>query len=147
MGICNSEGIIYDFAGPYFVSRDEFAFGKPTRYIPLDPTLLSSSSSADRDSEATAAAWDSALDTAVTLYRTQMYNFFTNNCHSFCATALSYMSYRGRHSYNMAYLCIWMMFCGKYVSFAAFLKTYAGLFILAALVTAFTVPFTVKSSS
>ena len=32
-GICNSEGIIYDFAAPYFVSVDNMAFGNPTKFV------------------------------------------------------------------------------------------------------------------
>ena len=41
-GICTSEGVIYDFAGPYYVSVDDMAFGNPTKYIYLDlrKTLL-----------------------------------------------------------------------------------------------------------
>ncbi|KTG04358.1 hypothetical protein cypCar_00049693 [Cyprinus carpio] len=31
MGICTSAGVIRDFAGPYFVSEDNMAFGKPTK--------------------------------------------------------------------------------------------------------------------
>ncbi len=37
MGICTSEGVIRDFAGPYFVSEDDMAFGWPTRYMIMDP--------------------------------------------------------------------------------------------------------------
>ncbi len=37
MGICTSSGVIRDFAGPYFVSEDNMAFGNPTRYLQLDP--------------------------------------------------------------------------------------------------------------
>eukprot|EP00232_Nephroselmis_pyriformis_P024679 CAMPEP_0182865510 /NCGR_PEP_ID=MMETSP0034_2-20130328/7727_1 /TAXON_ID=156128 /ORGANISM="Nephroselmis pyriformis, Strain CCMP717" /LENGTH=72 /DNA_ID=CAMNT_0024997807 /DNA_START=112 /DNA_END=327 /DNA_ORIENTATION=+ len=36
-GICRSDGVILDFAGPYYVSVDQMAFGRPTRYVPLDP--------------------------------------------------------------------------------------------------------------
>ena len=39
MGIATSEGIIRDFAGPYYVSEDNMAFGAPTKYWPLDPSL------------------------------------------------------------------------------------------------------------
>ena len=39
MGIATSAGIIHDFAGPYFVSEDNMAFGKPTKYWKLDPEL------------------------------------------------------------------------------------------------------------
>ena len=31
MGIASSVGIIYDFAGPYTVSEDHMAFGRPTK--------------------------------------------------------------------------------------------------------------------
>lgn len=31
MGVCDSNGLIYDFAGPYFVNRGALSFGSPTR--------------------------------------------------------------------------------------------------------------------
>ena len=37
MGICTSEGVIRDFAGPYYVSEGNMAFGEPTRYLKLQP--------------------------------------------------------------------------------------------------------------
>lgn len=36
MGICYTNGIIRDFAGPYYVSEDNMGFGRPTRYWRLD---------------------------------------------------------------------------------------------------------------
>lgn len=36
-GIANSDGVIYDFAGPYTIGVEEMAFGSPTRYIQLNP--------------------------------------------------------------------------------------------------------------
>jgi len=30
-GICDSEGVIWDFAGPYTIGREKMAFGSPTR--------------------------------------------------------------------------------------------------------------------
>ncbi|XP_072131609.1 transmembrane protein 222-like isoform X2 [Mobula birostris] len=40
MGICTLSGIIRDFAGPYYVSEDNMAFGSPTRYWQLDPAKV-----------------------------------------------------------------------------------------------------------
>lgn len=37
MGICDSRGVVYDFAGPYTIGVDDMAFGKPTRILVLDP--------------------------------------------------------------------------------------------------------------
>ena len=35
-GICGTDGIIYDFAGPYYISKDDFAFGETHKYVALD---------------------------------------------------------------------------------------------------------------
>ena len=35
-GICDSIGIINDFAGPYFISINDFAFGKTYQYVKLN---------------------------------------------------------------------------------------------------------------
>ncbi|PNH03544.1 Protein REVERSION-TO-ETHYLENE SENSITIVITY1 [Tetrabaena socialis] len=37
MGVCSSTGRTFDFAGPFTVNEDMLLFGKPTRYILLDP--------------------------------------------------------------------------------------------------------------
>lgn len=37
IGIATSDGVIMDFGGPYFVSVDKMSFGKPTRYLVLNP--------------------------------------------------------------------------------------------------------------
>ena len=39
MGITDSRGVIYDFAGPYHIGEGCMAFGAPTRYLQLDPKL------------------------------------------------------------------------------------------------------------
>lgn len=33
MGICDSRGVVYDFAGPYTIGIDDLAFGAATRYV------------------------------------------------------------------------------------------------------------------
>jgi hypothetical protein len=41
-GICGSDGIIHDFAGPYTITIDNMAFGEPTKYVELavkDPAV------------------------------------------------------------------------------------------------------------
>ena len=35
VGICRQDGVILDFAGPYFVNVDNFAFGAVARYVQL----------------------------------------------------------------------------------------------------------------
>lgn len=57
MGIADSRGIIYDFAGPYTIGEDNMAFGNPTRYLRLDP------------GRCTAEHWDEAVAAASETYR------------------------------------------------------------------------------
>jgi hypothetical protein len=64
MGIANSEGVIYDFAGPYFVSIDDFSFGRPTRYIQLDPSK-------------TRKDWDEIVEKGKDYYCTRMVSYLT----------------------------------------------------------------------
>lgn len=37
LGICQTNGVILDFAGPFFVNVDNFAFGATARFHRLDP--------------------------------------------------------------------------------------------------------------
>lgn len=57
MGIADSRGVIYDFAGPYTIGVDDMAFGRPTRYLQLDPARCSDEH------------WDEAVARASEIYR------------------------------------------------------------------------------
>lgn len=43
VGICQTNGVILDFAGPFFVNVDNFAFGATARFHRLDPKKVSKS--------------------------------------------------------------------------------------------------------
>lgn len=62
MGIATSTGVIRDFAGPYHVSEDNMAFGKPTKYWQLNYAKAKGG----------AQGWDSAVAEASELYKTRM---------------------------------------------------------------------------
>lgn len=62
MGIATSTGIIRDFAGPYHVSEDNMAFGKPTKYWQLNC----------RKVKGEAQGWDAAVAEASEIYKTRM---------------------------------------------------------------------------
>ena len=72
-GICSSNGIIHDFAGSYFVSVDDFAFGKVTKYVQLNLNEIEKIN------------WDKAIDKGDERYNMETHNLFCNNCHSHCA--------------------------------------------------------------
>ena len=117
-GIGTSSGIIHDFAGSFFVSVDDFAFGKPTKYIKL------------KLSEQEKYNWDRAIEKGDNKYKSEEHNIFINNCHSHVAYILNQLNYKGKNNYNM--LSIWWMLIakGKYVSFCGFFKTYFGFLII-----------------
>lgn len=121
MGIAMSNGNIRDFAGPYFVSEDNMAFGRPTRYLKLDPHKVNGN----------AIEWDESVSKASVIYGTRMHNLFCDNCHSHVGMALQIMKYNNRVNWNMIVLAFWMFFAGKYVGVWGFVKTWAPfLFIL-----------------
>ena len=97
---------------------DNFAFGKPTKYIKLEL------------SEQEKYNWDTAIKKGDNKYNLQEHNLCTNNCHSHVAYVLNQLNYKGKNNYNM--LNIWWMLVvkGKYISCYGFFKTYLGFFII-----------------
>ncbi|OQV20150.1 Transmembrane protein 222 [Hypsibius exemplaris] len=127
MGIATSKGVIRDFAGPYYVSEDNMAFGNPTRYMQLDAKKAAQGSS----------GWDTAIADASKIYDGRIHNLCCDNCHSHVATALNLMTYDGRSSWNMIKLCFQMLVFGRYVSKAAMFKSWLPfLIILTIIITA-----------
>ena len=87
-GISNSHGVIYDFAGPYTIGKQHMAFGPPTRYIQLDPSLC-------RDMD-----WDAAVEQGCEIYSQRMHNICCDNCHSHVAQCLNLMGYNNKKTYK-----------------------------------------------
>lgn len=115
LGIALSTGVIRDFAAPYFVAEDNLAFGKPARYLQLDP---------QRVRNGRAAEWDDCVTKASVVYGTRMHNLFCDNCHSHVGMALRLMHYDNSTRYNMVLLACWMFVCGKYVGVWGFVRTW-----------------------
>lgn len=111
-GIADSEGIIFDFAGPYTIGREHMAFGEPTRFIQLDPKKC-----ADMD-------WDRAVREGCNMYSRRMHNIFCDNCHSHVAATLNSAGYNGSRGFGMVGIGVWFFFQGKFTSLQAFLRTY-----------------------
>ncbi|CAG5129670.1 unnamed protein product, partial [Candidula unifasciata] len=105
MGICTSAGVIRDFAGPYFVSEDDMAFGNPVKYWQMDLAKAKNGKE----------SWDRAVADASEEYKHRMHNLFCDNCHSHVAMALNLMNYSGSSSWNMVKLCFFMLIYGKYI--------------------------------
>lgn len=142
MGICDSRGVIWDFQGPYSIGRDDMAFGRPTRYIQLDPRLakafVKSVSGGNRraSDKEVRTAWDKSVHHTNCHYSKRMHNICCQNCHHHTARAMNQMGYRGMSSWNQFYLAFWVFFCGRFRSASAVIFTFApfctilGLFLM-----------------
>ncbi|KAM0924613.1 hypothetical protein ACQ4PT_004587 [Festuca glaucescens] len=120
IGICREDGVILDFAGPNFVSVDNFAFGAVARYIQVNGDerykLLGTQ---------VEATWDDALKKGVQEFQNRSYNLFTCNCHSFVANNLNRLFYSGHDKWNVVSLAAVMFLRGRWVSTTSVVKTFA----------------------
>jgi len=113
MGICTANGVVRDFAGPYYVSQDDMAFGWPTKYWQLSPHLVSSGHH-----------WDDSVKQASDEYMTRMHKLCCDNCHSHVSMALNLMRYNGKSNYNMVSTFFLFTIHSKYIGLWSFLKTW-----------------------
>ena len=118
-GIETSSGVIHDFASSFFISVDDFAFGKPTKYYQLDLN------------EQEQYEFDRAIEKADNKYNMKEHNLCFNNCHSHVACVLNNIKYKGKNNYTMIHVWWMLITRGKYVSFCGFIKTYFGFLFFA----------------
>ena len=90
-GIADSRGVIHDFAGPYYISQDKFAFGETHKYVKL----------ANLEEHAP-LEYDDAINKANEDFKKLMHNLICNNCHLHVARALNYLGYKGAYRTKMA---------------------------------------------
>lgn len=90
-----------------------------TRYMPIDMTLLTSSSTS---SASVADQWDAAIHTADTHFSQQMHNLATNNCHHHTALALQHAGLGSGWS-SQVQLAVRMAVYGRWKSGGAMLCT------------------------
>lgn len=121
MGIALSNGVIRDFAGPYFVSEDNFAFGRPARFLQLTPYKVHNGG---------ACEWDECVSKASVVYGTRMHNIFCDNCHSHVGMALALMHYDNSSRWNMVRLSLWMFFCGRHVRLWGIVRTWGPFIVI-----------------
>lgn len=125
-GICDSEGVIWDFAGPYTIGTDDMAFGAPTRYLQLDPD------------QCKLIDWDKGVAEGNGVYRHRMHNICFDNCHSHVAKCLNAMGYGNIRDRNMFSIGIRMFFFSKFVGMKEFIKTFLPFSIIIIVILVFT---------
>lgn len=79
MGIGDSEGLIHDFSGPYTISIDDMAFGKPTKFLQLDI----------KDP----VEYNEKIQSADEKFKREDHSLLSNNCHSHVVYVLNTLNY------------------------------------------------------
>lgn len=127
-GIADSNGTIYDFAGPYTINENNFAFGRPYKYILVNKSEFENSSSCNN--------YDKAIQAGNAAYSKRMHNLCCDNCHSHVAYCLNEMKYLKQDNWTMIH--IWFMFLtkGKYYHKMDILYTYTPCIIVYGLILA-----------
>lgn len=103
------------------------AFGKATRYLPLDVSRVPEGQE----------SWDRGVYDASEEYKGRMHNLFCDNCHSHVSLALNLMRYNEKNHWNMVKLAAWMFFQGRFVGLSGFVKTFLPTVILYTVVVIF----------
>ncbi|KAK4885329.1 hypothetical protein RN001_001600 [Aquatica leii] len=129
MGIALSTGVIRDFAGPFYVGEDSMSFGQPTKYWQLESHKALGGTT----------GFDRAITEASDIYKNRVHNLCLDNCHSHVAMSLNLMHYNNSTHWNMFRMAFCMVLHSKYVSFVAFLKTWAPFVIITGTVVAITI--------
>ncbi|MCO5603788.1 hypothetical protein L7F22_057940 [Adiantum nelumboides] len=133
MGICREDGVILDFAGPYFINVDNFAFGATARYVHLRKLECSFASQlrdetsvlgANHTQDHAALSWDDALRSTMQQFQHISYSLFTCNCHSFVASCLNKLAYKGLTDWNVVKAVFLILFEGQWVSKGALVRTF-----------------------
>ncbi|EPT29006.1 transmembrane protein TMEM222 [Toxoplasma gondii ME49] len=92
VGICTAEGVVHDFAGPYFISVDRMAFNRPMRVWRLDRGGVNHPEDP--------MMYDRAIEAADAQFCRMSHNLICNNCHHHVADALNHMAYKGRRNWT-----------------------------------------------
>jgi hypothetical protein len=115
MGICDSNGITFDFGGA--ISVGSFMFGRPLRYIELDPMKTEACGGTEEEAKEN---WDLHVDGSCMVYEKVMHLMVCgSDCHSHVAYALNTLEYGGCSCWNKVVLAAWVFFCGRHVSWAS----------------------------
>ncbi|KAK9948504.1 hypothetical protein M0R45_004076 [Rubus argutus] len=130
IGICREDGVILDFAGPNFVSVDDFAFGAATRYIQISkekccaiPCPSEHEAVLHDDPGRDILTWDDALRKGTQEFQHRSYNIFTCNCHSFVANSLNRLGFRSG-GWNVVNLAALIFLKGEWVSVGSMVRSF-----------------------
>ena len=133
MGICDSQGRVHDFAGPYTIGVDHFMTGPVIKYWQIDPRKLNFPMLTNGEARTHAEAWDLAIRKGDADYKKMMHTLCWNNCHAHVGHTMKYM---GSRDGSQIMFFKFMFYC-KYVSLCRFLATYLPFVIIVGIIFVF----------
>eukprot|EP00727_Mastigamoeba_balamuthi_P012786 m51a1_g813 hypothetical protein (177) ;mRNA; f:685027-685770 len=131
-GVVTNEGVIHDFAGPFYInrSRDRTGFGRVTKYWMLDPMAVRSRGAARTELE----AWDTAVVQSSEAFEKTIHNLVCNNCHHHASDVLNRVEYDGRSNWGCVTLVLALALHSHYVSWGRLAQTWLPFLFIVAIV-------------
>mmetsp|Transcript_4205 Transcript_4205/g.8666 ORF Transcript_4205/g.8666 Transcript_4205/m.8666 type:complete len:284 (-) Transcript_4205:166-1017(-) len=125
MGICDSQGRVHDFQGPYTVRVDTMMLGRATRYLPLDPHMVRANL---LHGETVQQRWDRILEDGDADFSGKMHMIICQNCNHHVAKCLNLMEYcgiskRSCGGFGCFTMWFWMFFAGRFAGVRGFVTT------------------------
>lgn len=122
VGICDSEGVIFDFAGSYNINRGSLIFGNVMKYFQLDIGKFKSIS----------CTYNNAIEQSNNEFKYKMHNLITSNCHDHVCSVLNRIQFKslGFSHWNSINLILLLLMHSKYVSWLSIIKTWSPFFII-----------------
>ncbi|KAL7607605.1 hypothetical protein Lser_V15G19625 [Lactuca serriola] len=143
VGIGREDGVIVDFAGPNFVSVDNFTFGGVSRYIQITkekspiPITRHPSTTYRTEEEFKLVelgrnqyTWDESLKKTTQEYQKQIYSILTCNCHSFVANHLNRMEPGPTSGWNVVNVAALVLLKGKWVNTQSMIRSYLSFMVM-----------------
>ncbi|XP_071711763.1 protein RTE1-HOMOLOG-like isoform X2 [Rutidosis leptorrhynchoides] len=134
VGIGREDGVIVDFAGPNFVSVDNFTFGPVSRYIQItkekgsntkhsSTTIITEEAYRLVEAGKSQYNWDESIKKTTQEYQQQTYSILTCNCHSFVANHLNRLE-TFASGWNVVNVAALVLFKGEWVDTPSMVRSY-----------------------
>lgn len=127
LGIVGTDGVVHDFAGPYFIHthKRRTAFGPVTKYVRINAGDIVVPAG-----ETVHSAWNKAISRADKEFECKVHNLVSMNCHHHVGSVLNELKYKGRTNWASVTLTLEMVAHGRFVSTTRCVSTYAGFVVL-----------------
>lgn len=131
LGIVGTDGVVHDFAGPYYIHlhKRRTGFGPVTKYVRVNAGDFTVP-----PGETVHSAWNKAIARADKDFAARVHNLVSMNCHHHVASVLNELKYKGRTNWGSVTLTLEMIAHGRFVHAGRCFSTYAGFLVIVVLI-------------